>query len=45
MGIVFGTDDAVLDSFMEELANKFELLDCSLSPIGAMIDSAEEEIA
>jgi phosphomevalonate kinase len=45
VGIVFGTDDAVLDSFMEELANRFKLLDCSLSPIGAMIDSAEEEIA
>ena len=45
VGIVFGTDDAVLDSFMEELASRYVRLDCMLSHVGATIESAEEEIA
>jgi len=45
VGIVFGTDDAVLDSFVEELANRYVALDCRLSHVGAKIESAEEEIA
>jgi len=42
VGIVFGTDDAVLDSFTERHLNGHELLNCRLSPVGAMIESADE---
>jgi phosphomevalonate kinase len=45
VGIVFGTDDTALDSFVEELASRYSVLDCRLSLAGAMIESAEEEIA
>ena len=44
VGIVFGTDDTVLDSFLEKLASSYGVLDCKLSPVGAVIESAEEEI-
>ena len=44
VGIVFGTDDTVLDSFLEKLASRYGVLDCKLSPVGAVIESAEEEI-
>jgi len=45
VGIVFGIDDTVLDSFMKELASNYVALDCRLSHVGAMIESADEEIA
>lgn len=45
VGIVFGTDDTVLDSFTEKLTNRYVTLDCGLSHVGAIIESAEEEIA
>jgi phosphomevalonate kinase len=44
VGIVFGTDDAVLDSFIERHANGHDLPDCRLSHVGATIESAEDEI-
>ena len=40
VGIVFGTDGAVLDSFVEELTTRHVLLDCRLSHVGAMIESS-----
>jgi len=43
VGIVFGTDDAVLDSFIDGLATKHVLLDCRLSHVGAMIESSEKK--
>jgi len=45
VGIVFGTDGAVLDSFVEGLATRHVLLDCRLSHVGAMIESSREESA
>jgi len=39
VGIVFGTDDAALDSFIDELATGQVLPDCGLSHVGAMIES------
>jgi phosphomevalonate kinase len=45
VGVVFGTDDAVLDLFIERHANGHKLLDCRLSHVGVMIESAEEDIA
>jgi len=45
VGIVFGTDDAELDSFIEGLATKYVFLDCRLSHVGAMIESSKEESA
>ena len=45
VGIVFGTDDAVLDSFIEGLATKHVLFDCKLSHVGAMIERSKEESA
>ena len=42
VGIVFGTDDTVLDSFIEELATRHMSLDCKISHVGAMIESSKE---
>jgi phosphomevalonate kinase len=43
VGIVLGTDDAALDSFIDKLATKYALLDCRLSRVGAMIEGSEEQ--
>jgi phosphomevalonate kinase len=42
VGIVFGTDDTVLDSFIDELVTGQVLPDCRLSHVGAMIESSKE---
>jgi len=42
VGIVFGTDGTVLDSFINELATGQVLPDCRLSHVGAMIESSKE---
>ena len=39
-----GTDDVVLDSFIDKLASNYVLLDCKLSYVGAMIEDSKEEI-
>jgi phosphomevalonate kinase len=45
VGIVFGTDDAELDSFVATLASEHVLLDYKQSHVGAMIEAAREEEA
>jgi phosphomevalonate kinase len=45
VGIVLGTDDVALDSFIDKLATKYALLDCKLSHVGAMIEGSKEKSA
>ena len=45
VGIVLGTDEAVLDKFTSKLTAKHAVLDCKLSGVGAMIEASEAEIA
>jgi phosphomevalonate kinase len=44
VGVLLGTDDVVLDSFIDKLASNYALLDCKLSYVGAMIEDSKEEI-
>ena len=44
VGVLLGTDDVVLDSFIDKLASNYVLLDCKLSYVGAMIEDSQEEI-
>jgi phosphomevalonate kinase len=41
VGIVLGRDEAALDSFTGKMAPGFSLLDCSLSHVGAKIETSE----
>jgi len=43
VGILFGTDETALDSFIEELPAGHVVLDCRLSHDGAMIESSKED--
>jgi phosphomevalonate kinase len=43
VGIVFGTDDAELDSFVEKMASGHVLLDCKQSRVGVTIEAAKED--
>jgi phosphomevalonate kinase len=43
VGVVFGTDDDELDSFVDNLASGYLLLDCKQSHVGVSIEAAEED--